>query len=252
MHASKRETRILEAVRLQNTCSVSELATRLSVSSETIRRDIRTLEDRGLVLKVHGGVVLPDRLAEPPFQSRMLEHKKAKQRIAALTAAQIGDGDSLMMDTGSTTVYVALALRDHRDLLAITNSLEIARMLSGHHRVYMAGGELRADDGATFGANAIAFIEQFHVQHAILSISSISGAGAFADTYLCERELSRTVMAHADRTIVVADCSKFRHKAAIRVCDAEEVDMLITDAPPPPALLRRLRDAGVEVLVAGD
>ena len=252
MHASKREAGILEAVRLQRTCSVAELARRFEVSGETVRRDIRALESRGLVVKVHGGVELADHFTEPSFRNRMLERREAKQRIAAVAAAQIGNGDSLMLDAGSTTAYVARALLEHADLLAITNSLEIARTLSGRHRVCMAGGELRADDGAAFGASAVAFVERFQVRHAILSVASVSGAGTFADLHLRDSEVSRAMMARAERTIVVADAAKMGRGAAVRVCDASDVDMLITDRPPPRDLMRRLRDERVEVLVAGD
>lgn len=252
MLSSRRQSEILEAVRLRGACSIGELAERFSVSNETIRRSIKPLVSRGLVLKVHGGVVLPDGVQEPPYQRRMLERREAKQRIAALAAQQIRDRDSVMLDTGSTTAYVALALVHHPNLVVVTNSVEIARTLASRNgnRVYMAGGELRADDAAAFGPGAQDFVRQFEVQHAVLSIGAITRSGAFMNFHLCEGEFSRAVIAQAERTIVVADQSKFGRKAVVKVCDAERVDTLVTDAKPPAPLARRLEQAGTRVLVA--
>lgn len=253
MFTSRRQTEILDAVRLHGSCSIGELAARLAVSDETIRRNVRPLVSRGLVIKVHGGIMLPEGLREPPFQRRMLEQREAKQRIAALAAGRIRDGDSLIMDTGSTTAYVALALSNHANLIVVTNSVEIARTLATRNgnRVHMAGGELRSDDAAAFGPAARDFVRQFQVQHAVLSIGAINAASGFMDFHLCEGEFSRAVMEQAERTMVVADRSKFGRRGVVKVCDAEEVDVLVTDARPPASYARRLRAAGVEVLVAG-
>jgi len=250
---SKRQSQILQRVRLRGACRIGELAGELDVSDETVRRDIQPLAERGLVHRVHGGIILPERQREPPFQRRMQEQREAKQRIAALTASRIHDGDTLMMDTGSTTAYVALALCEHANLLVVTNSVEIARTLATRNgnRVYMAGGELRPHDGASFGPAAHAFVRQFNVAYAILSIGAIDADKGFMDFHLCEGEFSQRVMQQAEQVIVVADCSKFGRRAPIRVCGEEQVNVLITDAEPPAPLRARYREAGVEVQVAG-
>jgi DeoR family glycerol-3-phosphate regulon repressor len=246
------QSEILDAVRLRGACRIGDLARELNVSDETIRRHVKPLVERGLVLRVHGGIVLPGEEQEPPFQRRMLENQHAKRRIAAVVASRIHDGDSLMMDTGSTTAYVALALRDHKSLLVVTNCLEIARTLATRNgnRVYMTGGELRSDDGAAFGPAAISFVRQFEVQYAILSIGAVSETSGFMDYHLCEGEFSRAVMAQGERTLVVADDSKFGRRAPIKVCDPDQVDALITNAEPPARLRTRLSEAGVDICVA--
>lgn len=252
MFSSKRQADILEAVRLRGSCTIGELAAQFAVSDETIRRSVKPLVSRGLVLKVHGGIVLPEHLQEPSYQRRMLENREAKQRIAASAAAHIRDGDSLMLDTGSTTAYVALALARHSNLTVVTNSVEIARTLAtrNSNRVYLAGGELRSDDAAAFGPGAHEFVRQFEVKHAVLSIGAISASAAFMNFHLCEGEFSRAVVEQAERVVVVADQSKFGRKGMVKVCDADRVDVLVTDARPPPPLARLLEDAGVDILVA--
>lgn len=249
MHRSARQATIMKALARHGACRVRELAQQLHVSDETIRRDVKAMAGRGLVERVHGGAALPQLLREPAFSRRMEGHAAEKKRIARLAATRVRNGDSLMLDTGSTTAYVARALADHSDLLVVTNCTDIAGRLAGRNRVYLAGGELRADDGAVFGDTANRFVEQFRVRYAILSIGAIDLDGLM-DFYLQEAEFSRAVMARADRTMVVADHSKFGSHAPVKVCDFENIDLLITDRPPPPALARRLAAAGAEVLIA--
>ncbi len=253
MLQSARQSAILGAVTARGICGIAELARELRVSGETIRRDIRSMARDGLVRKVHGGVRLPDPLQESGFHQRLHRNARAKRAIARRAAREVRDGDWLMLDTGSTTSFVAQALRDHRDLMVATNSVDIARALATRNgnKVYMAGGELRADDGAALGPSATTFMGQFHVRLAFLSIAGIDAGGGLMDYYLSEAEFSRVVMERAERTIIVADRSKFGTRALVRVAGFDAIDMLITDADPPPALAEQLRDAGVKVVVAG-
>ncbi|MDH3473404.1 MAG: DeoR/GlpR family DNA-binding transcription regulator [Rhodospirillales bacterium] len=250
MHRSARQARIMKTLDLEGACSVTELARQLAVSDETIRRDVTAMASKGLLERVHGGVVLPQLLREPAFQKRLQHNAEAKARIARRVAAMVRNGDSLMLDTGSTTAYVARALADHSGLMVVTNCTEIAGRLAGRNRVYLAGGELRADDGAVFGASAMRFVEQFRVRYAVLSIGAIDPRDGLMDFYLQEAEFSRAVMAQASQTLVVADHSKFGIQAPVRVCRFDQVDVLVTDDSPPDALRRCLEEAGTELLIA--
>lgn len=252
MRPVQRQSEILRVVRLRRACRIEELAEQLAVSAETVRRDVRRLAAEGLVLKLHGEVGLPEPLGEPPFQRRMMENRDAKQRIASRVAELVQDGDALMLDTGSTTAYVALALAGHSHLLVVTNSTEIARILATRNgnRVFMAGGELRADDAAAFGVQAQAFIRQFEVQHAILSIGGIGDNGSFMDFHIGEAEISQAIIGQAERVIVVADHGKFGRRGFVRVCGPEQVDLLISDRAAPSPLAECLVAAGVDVLTA--
>ena len=245
-----RQSAILKAVSARGSCGVAELARELQVSGETIRRDIKAMARDGLVRKVHGGVGLPDLLRESSFRHRLAENAEAKQTIARLMAAQVRNGDSLMMDTGSTTAYVARELAGHRDLLLITNCTEIARTLANGqgNRVMLTGGELRGDDGAVFGAEAVRFVGGFRVALAILSIGAIDPRDGFMDFHPEEAEYSRAVIAQARRVFVVADQSKFGRPAPVKVCGPEAVDVLVTDRAPTPAFAARLAEARVQVL----
>jgi len=191
---------------------------------------------------------------EPPFEKRMNKRVEAKQAISSLVAGIIKDGDSIMLDTGSTTAYVARALAAHRKLSVVTNCTEIARTLAreASNRVHLCGGALRADDWATFGSAAIEFVRQFHVNYAILSIGGVTDDGSFMDYHLEEAEFSRAVIAQAKKTIVVADYSKFGHPNFIKVCDFEQVDMVVVERPPPAGIAARLEEAGVTVFTGSE
>jgi len=251
MRLHKRQNEILAAVKTRGACSIVELAEQLMVSDETIRRNIKPLVSQGLIEKVHGGIVLNQDLdPEPPFERRMNEHIEEKKLISGLVAEIIKDGDSIMLDTGSTTAYVARGLSEQRNLAVVTNCTEIARTLARRtsNRVHICGGALRPDDYATFGSAAISFVHQFHAAYAILSIGGITETGEFMDYHLEEAEFSRAVIQQARKTIVVADHTKYGSQNFVRVCDFDAVDMIVSDRIPPANIMTRLVEAGVKVI----
>ena len=255
MRLQKRQNDILAAVKARGACSIVELAEQLMVSDETIRRNIKPLVQQGLVDKVHGGIVLNQSLEpELPFERRMSEHIEEKKLISSLVAELIKDGDSIMLDTGSTTAYVARALSQQRHLSVVTNCTEIARTLGrgSSNRVHICGGALRPDDWATFGSAAINFVRQFQVSYAILSIGAVTENGEFMDYHLEEAEFSRAVIQQARTTIVVADHTKFGSQNFVKVCDFENVDMVVSDRLPPDNIMTRLVEAKVRVITPGN
>lgn len=252
MFANHRQNEILRLVRAQQTCTVAELAQTFDVSDETIRRDLKPLVAEGLLVKVHGGIMLPSQLDEPPFRRRMVEQRDAKRAIAARIAEMIRDGDSLLLDGGTTCVHVAHALEAHSRLTVVTNSAEIARLLAPRNgnRVLMAGGELRADDASVTGESALAFFRQFHVRYAIVSVTAIDTKGRFMDSQPADAAIALAAFSQAERRIVAADHTKFGHSALAHVFGADGLDYLVTDMVPAAALSKVLATAGVEVICA--
>jgi DeoR family glycerol-3-phosphate regulon repressor len=249
-HANHREREILEELRLSGGSSrIQFLAERLNVSEETIRRNIRVLEESGHVTKVHGGVHLKDIATEQPLHFRMSENAEAKRMIAAEVVGMIADGDTLFLDIGSTTAFIAVALQKHQNLFIVTNSISVAHTLStkNGNRVFLAGGALRSHDGGAFGIEAVDFVRRFNVKHAILSIAAINERG-FMLQDMEEAELSREASRHAENRIVVADGEKFGRTAPISV---DMPDRLVTNVPPPPDIQAMLDANGIAVTVAG-
>lgn len=253
MNHSKRHNDILRLLQQDGTVTISDLARKLDVSLETVRRDIRPLTESGTVVKMHGAVALPSVIGEAPFEKRMRENSAAKKAIAVATAATIRDGDSIMLDTGTTTSFLARELLGHRRLTVVTNSSDIARTLStvNGNRVHMAGGELRSDNGAAFGISAIEFISHFTVTHAIISTGAIDAAIGVMDYDLEEAEFARAVVSCGKRTVVITDHSKFGRQGLVRVCDLAAISDLVTDKAPPRDVAAALKTAGVRVILAG-
>ncbi len=253
MTLTKRQTAILTSARQYGTVRISDLADRMGVSLETVRRDIRPLVDAGELVKVHGAVSVSGPPREAPFERRMRENEEEKRRIARHIAAAIEDGDSVMMDTGTTTSILAQELLGKSGLTIVTNSSDVARTLAtvNGNRVYMAGGELHGDNGAAFGRSAIAFIADFRVHHAIISIAALNADLGLMDYHLAEAEFARTVLSCGQQRVVITDHSKFNRAALVRVGGLDEFDCLITDQPPPPDIAEKLQHAGTQVEIAG-
>lgn len=247
----RRHSQILQLLEAQGPLALGDLSRALQVSAETIRRDVRALAEAGLAVRVHGAVGLAGQMGEAPFERRMRENAAAKKAIARVTAESIADGDSLMLDTGTTTSFLARELLGHRRLTVVTNSSDIARTLAtvNGNRVFMAGGELRGDSGAALGASALEFIRPFSVRHAIISAGAADLRGVL-DFDLQETEFARAALACGDRRRVICDASKFGREGFLRVADWPMIDELVTDAPPFEDLARALAEHEVKVTLA--
>ncbi len=253
MRHSKRNAQILRLVREEGTCTIAGLAGQLGVSLETIRRDVRPLTEAGELLRMHGAVALPHLVREAPFERRMRENAEAKRRVAGQVIGHVVDGDTVMLDTGTTTSFVARELLKRSGLTVVTNSSDVAHTLAtaNGNTVYMAGGELNSDNGAAFGRSVLEFISRFKVRLAIISISAIDAEIGPMDYTLREAEIARSVLASGEMKIIATDHTKFGQSALVKVCDFEDVDLLITDQAPPKGLSDALRLAGVETEIAG-
>ncbi|WP_269930996.1 DeoR/GlpR family DNA-binding transcription regulator [Aminobacter sp. HY435] len=253
MNHSKRHSEILRLLEDEGTITIADLADKLGVSLETVRRDVKPLTSDGSILKMHGAIGLPSVVGEAPFERRMRENADAKRAIARSVAATIRDGESVMLDTGTTTSYLARELLGHRRLTVVTNSSDIARTLAtiNGNKVYMAGGELRSDSGAAFGVSAIEFVSRFAVTHAVISAGAVDLANGVMDYNLEEAEFARVVLSRGQRAIVVTDHTKFGRQGLVQVCGFGGFGELFTDRQPSPELAQALADAATSLHVAG-
>lgn len=254
MAHSKRHGEILRLLREEGTVTIASLADRLGVSLETVRRDVKPLTDDGSMIKMHGAVSLPSVVGEAPFDRRMRENADAKRTIARMVAATIRDGESIMLDTGTTTSFLARELLGHRRLIVVTNSSDIARTLAtvNGNKVYMTGGELRSDSGAAFGVTAIDFVSRFSVSHAVISAGAVDAAAGVMDYDLEEAEFARMVLSRGQRALVITDHTKFGRQGLVQVCGFGGFSELATDRAPPRDIAAALAEAGTRLSVAED
>lgn len=250
-----RQSEILDALRRAGgTARVQSLVSELEVSDETIRRNLRRLADGGLVEKLHGSARLVEHAFEADIQTRLQESAGPKRRIADVVASFIKDGTSLFLDVGSTTSFIADALHAHKGLTVVTNSVAVAYKLATRNGncVYFAGGELRANDGGTFGPEALKFMEYFSLDMAIISASGICPERGFLFSDLSEARLTRAMVERSTRCIVAADMRKFQRIAPISLGDPRDIDLLVCDAPPPDDVLAAAEIWGVTICTAED
>lgn len=249
MDSTTRQSEILTLLGTEGAVSITELADRFEVSDETVRRDVRQLENLGHVQKVHGGVRLPENIFESPWRHRQYEQSDAKQAIGRACAELVPDGASLTIESSTTAFWVARALRTQRNLSVITNGVEIARELCGrnNNRIYLSGGEMSNGTMSTLGPAAIDYIAQFTPDMAIIGASALDPARGLCDFHMQEAEIARAIVGTATKIIVIADATKFERRALVHVCSLARIDILITDRAPPPALANALTDTQIIV-----
>lgn len=248
MKPEERQRRIVAMVAQQGQLSVEALVAQFDVSAETIRRDLAQLAESGALLKVHGGARAVRLHAEGSFQERMAEDALAKDVISRKLAAVIAPGETLFIDTGTTTLACAEALRSVPRLTVVTNSARIARTLArGDARVLMLGGRYAFDNDQTVGAETVRQIAQFRADRAILTPAAVDPETGIMDSDLDEAQVARAMVDHARRTTVVAASSKFARQAAHRVCRLDDIDDLVSEAAPEGELARALDLAGVVI-----
>jgi DeoR family transcriptional regulator, fructose operon transcriptional repressor len=251
---SRRRAELVRLVRSRGQVTVTELAALFDVSMDTIRRDLDLLAERGLLTRTHGGAVPLDALAmrDTPFAERLNAHKVAKSRIGRAAAALVGDGETLIMNGGSTTRAFAAELVGRRNLTVVTNNLSLPAVLSGDavRDVYVLGGQYRPESQVTIGEVRFAPVSGISVDTAVIGVGGITAHAGLSTTLLAEAVMIEAMIGTASRTIVVADASKFGHNAFAHIVPLSRIHVLVTDVGPSAELRAALAEAGVEVLVA--
>ena len=247
---ARRHAQILDLARRTGSVAVETLAADLSVTPQTIRRDLNLLARRSMLSRVHGGAVVTSGTHNLDREARRRVAPEVKAAIGAAAAALIPNGASLFINIGTTTEAAARALVDHRDLLVVTNNLNVVDILADRPtiEVIAAGGRVRPTDRAVVGALAMDFIRGFKVDHALIGASAIDADGALLDFDVDEVRVSQTIIAQSRSVILVADASKVGRPAPVRIGDMDAIDVFVTDRLAEPRLHRACDKAQVSVV----
>lgn len=255
MHERERWQLILGQVRQRGVTRVRDLVKATGASSATIRRDLTKLEEMGQINRIHGGIELRELAAQPhlatrPFGVAQTMHVGKKRAVAQAAAALCLDGESVILNAGSTMWYMAEFLRQ-KQLQILTNSFPIAQELiaTSNNRIVLAGGEVYREQGIILSPFDEDAIQQFTASKMFMSCSSITAMGVIEGDPLVARSEAK-LLSRADKLIVVADSSKFEPRGSMVVCKFSRVHTLITDEGAPEELLKHIRDQGVEVMIA--
>jgi DeoR family transcriptional regulator, fructose operon transcriptional repressor len=228
---TQRRQEILAEARKSAAVSAEDLALRFGVSVETIRRDLRTLRDRGLLERVYGGA-LSVQSSEGTFTARSVKFQERKRAIARLAATLVSPDDTVAIDVGTTALEVARALPASFRGRVLTNSVPVAMELSGNEAVelLLSGGQVRNGDSACFGRRADDFFEDFYADKAFLGSGGVHPDAGLTDYYPHEAATRRVIIAHAGASYVLADSSKLGTVAVCRVCPLDQITAVITDS----------------------
>jgi DeoR family glycerol-3-phosphate regulon repressor len=249
-----RQAHIVALARSEGRVKVETLTSRFHVTPQTIRRDLNHLCERGVLQRFHGGAILASGIANVGYEARRKLATDGKRRIGTLAASLIPDSSSLLINIGTTTEQVAMALRGKRGLLTITNNIHVVNILQGCEEIeiIVAGGVVRQSDGGIVGEATVDFIRQFKVDYAVIGASAIDEDGTLLDFDYREVKVARAIMECARKSILVADSMKLERTAPVRIGHISQLDYFVTDAPLAPRLRDICREHGVHVEIADE
>jgi len=249
MLVGERRQKILEVVNSGRAVTVEELSKILDVSPSTVRRDLRFLESRGLLHRTHGGAMPPAMSSYEPSlvekESTMVEEKKA---IGAYAASLIEEGDTVVIDAGTTTIHIVRNLQINKAKI-VTNFLKAALEIpyKPDIEVLLTGGTLRFSTQALVGPVAENFLEHIKVDKAFIGTNGITLNG-FSTPNVLEAATKRAMVQCAEKVFVVSDSTKFGKEAFVRFADIDEVDCIITDWNLPDEEAERYQEIGLDVI----
>ena len=235
MLAVERKNSILGLLQSDGRVVVSELAEKFDVSEETIRRDLEKLERDGLVQKSYGGAVLNENAqSDMPLAVRKRTNVIGKQKIAELVSRYVPDNSSIMLDSSSTALFIAKRIKDRKNMVVITNSLEILVELKDRKewKIFSSGGQLGEDSLALVGSQADKMISSFHVDSAIISCKGFDINKGFTDSNDMHASTKRTMLENCEKRVLAVDSSKFNRIAFNVVGTLSDIDVLVTDVKP--------------------
>lgn len=254
MHERERWHLILSKLRERGIVRVADLAALTGASVATLRRDLAKLEDAGQLCRVHGGaeraeVSGQNELTATSFGASQTIHATEKRAVACRAADLCEDGDSIILNAGSTTWFMAQCLRGHR-MQVLTNSFPIAQELIAHsaNRVVLPGGELYREPGIILSPFDEDAIQHFAAGKMFMSCFALTPLGVIESDPLIARAEAK-LLSRTDKLIVVADSSKFEARGNMVVCPLARVHTVVTDTGAPAQMVDHLRSVGVEVIL---
>ncbi|MEM7473116.1 MAG: DeoR/GlpR family DNA-binding transcription regulator [Pseudomonadota bacterium] len=229
-----RHSDILDIAQNEGRVSVDDLAARLKTSVQTIRKDLAQLAEAGKLDRVHGGAILPSGVTNIGYTERQELNRAAKAAIAKACAADIPDNASVFLNIGTSTEAVARDLLSHRNLMVVTNNMNIAQILAANQtcEVIVAGGILRRSDGGLTGPQTVQIIQAFKFDYAVIGCSGLDQDGDILDFDIAEVGVSQTIIAQSRERFLVADHTKFSRAAPVRIGSLKDITRFYTDAMP--------------------
>lgn len=252
MMAEERRTQILKILRANGRVKVDELKRRFRTSAVTIRNDLNELDQKGLVQRSHGGAVSPDTiLRESPLYERLKAQSEEKRRIGAMAATLINDGETIILDSGTTTLEIARQIKNKQGLQILTNGVNVAVELLDARGVqtFIAGGTVRGDSASIVGRSTEEMFDQFAADKLFLSAAGCDPDFGVSGANLEETMVNRAMLRIAREVILVSDATKFSKRSMSRITTFTEIDTVISDVSLQPELQQKIRSFGCKLIL---
>jgi len=253
MFAEERKQKIVDLVNRETKTTVDFLCETFSVSPATIRNDLRDLEGSGLLKRTHGGAISNRQVTyEPNFGQKEIENKLAKEAIGRFATQYIQRGDSIIIDTGTTTYEMAKQLVGCEDLTVVTNDLQIAAFLERNSNavIIMPGGTIRRHYHYVSGSTVTDTIRKLNVDKAFIAANGVSIKRGLTSPNMDTAVIKSEFIGAADEVIVLADSSKVEQNKFVKFADFANIDLMITDEAVDPAFVEEAKKVGVDVQIA--
>lgn len=244
-----RQVNILKLLEINNLTSVNELSTISGVSSATIRQDLSFLESEGLLKRVHGGAVLED--AED-LSNRLGFNYDKKLRIARMAASLVKDGETILIESGSTNALLAREMAKKKNITIITTNVYIARQLrkSGNTNIIIPGGIYQPASESLVGKFTRGFLDQINFDKAFIGIDGYTNEAGFTLRDLLRAEISSHIIRKANDAIIISDSTKFGKKELTNICYLSDINRIATDDDLNATYREEFKKAGIDLLLA--
>ena len=247
----RRRSRILELINRNGKVKVSQLVKEFDISDVTIRNDLTEMEQEGMLRRIHGGAVSTKKLYyDMSLNDRMDINKEEKMRIAKVVVGLVMDGDTLMIDSGTTTCYIAKELAERKNLTVVTNAIQIAKEFAYYNmaKVILLGGNLDLQYQFTSGNDTITQLQKYRADKMIIATDGISAKYGLTTYHYEEADVSRQMIERANEVIAVADYSKIGREGFAFISPLESIDVLVTNTyADNTAALDEIRQKGIIV-----
>ena len=247
-----RRNKIIEILNRDGQVKVSKLSEELKTTPVTILSDLDALERDGYLERIQGGAV---QTAVNYYNREFLQRKRLnaniKKRIASAAAELIHDGDTILINSGTTVYFTAVELKQRKNLRIVTNSLTAAIELGSvpSFHVILLGGEINSRDSFTYGNDVLEQLKRYRANYAILSIDGVCAETGISTLHAEEVMVERMMMERANETIIIADSNKLEKEGFLYVCDTEEIDKLVTDQSADPSIIKKLKQKNIKVIL---
>lgn len=254
MFAEERRQKILEIIGREQVVKVLDLSAFFNVSEATIRRDLQELEEAGFLKRTHGGAISNQAATfEPSLAEKEDQYQAEKIAIAGVAVQLVQEGDTVMLDAGSTTLQIARNLKQKRNITIVTNAVNIAwELAAGNAEVILLGGNLRQRTLSLVGPITENILSGLYVDKLFLATNGLDLKKGLTTPNLAEAQTKKAMLNSAKEVILVADHSKFGRVSFSHICNLDRINCLITDNGAPAAVLNALKKQGIKVLVADD